>query len=511
MKLERTKNSLRNIAWGIINRFITLLFPFVLRTILIQTLGAEYLGLNSLFTSILSVLNLAELGFSSAIVFSMYKPIAQNDNKMICALMAYYRKVYSVIGLVITGLGLIILPFLPQLIKGSHPSNINLYSLYLLFLINTTISYFLFAYKLSILTAHQREDILSKVEIGIRAICYTLQAIVLLRLKNYYLYILLNIVYTIIYNITSAIWSNKLYPQYKCIGLLDAESKRLMRKNIGGLMIGKLCMVSRNSFDSIFISAFLGLQIVAIYGNYYYIMNAIIALLTICMTSISAGIGNSVATETVEKNYRDMNKIAFIYSWIAGWCTVCLCCLYQPFMKLWMGDDMLFPMSNVCLICVYFYTLSMGDVRSKYANAAGLYWESRNYVLAEAVVNIILNYILGKIAGVQGIIIATILTIVFINFVWGTRVVFNFYFINYKFTEYIYKHCFYFIIILFGIIVTYSITNLIGDRGINTLVVKAIICIIVPNIIFYLSYCRCSIFKDAKGMVDNILKVNAKC
>lgn len=506
MKLERSKNAIRNIVWGLINRVVTLLFPFVIRTILIYTLGSEYLGLNSLFTSILTVLNLAELGFSTAIVFSMYKPIAENDSNMICALMAYYKKVYLVIGIAVFTVGMVIMPFLPRLISGSYPDDINLYGLYLLFLVNTSISYFLFAYKVSILTAYQREDILSKVDVVLRIVTYSLQALILLRFGNYYAYVIINIAYTVLNNIVCAFISDKKYPQYKCKGQLSKAAKNSLKKNISGLVIGKICLVSRNSFDNIFISAFLGLQIVAIYGNYYYIMSAIVGILGIFMTAISAGVGNSVVAESVEKNYKDMNKINFIYEWIAGWCTICLFCLYQPFMKIWMGEDMLFPTVDVILICLYFYSLSMGDVRSKYSHAAGLFWESRYYVLAEAIVNIILNYFLGKIFGVSGIILATIVTIVTVNYIWGSHIVFKYYFKQYKIINFFMKNLLYFLVTVIGAGVTFGIVHAIPDKGIGMFLVKGAICLIIPNVFFLICYSKTAVFKDAKEMIIRILR-----
>lgn len=147
MEIERTKNSARNIRWGIIQKLAQSLGPFVVRTVLIYVMGAEYAGLNSLFTSILSVLSLTELGFSQAIVYSMYKPVAEGDKEKICALLNIYKRAYHVIGYVILGIGCAIIPLIPFLISGDVPAGINLYILYIIYLLNTVISYFLFAYK----------------------------------------------------------------------------------------------------------------------------------------------------------------------------------------------------------------------------------------------------------------------------------------------------------------------------------------------------------------------------
>ena len=162
MRLAKTKNAVRNIFFGAVFKIITLLGPFIIRTMILWIMGSEYIGLNSLFTSILSFLSLAELGVGSALVYSMYKPIAEDDQDMICALLNLYRKMYRIIGMIILGVGLLLLPFLNKLVKGEAPADVNLYILYLIYLFNTVISYVMFAYKQSLLTAFQRSDIISK-------------------------------------------------------------------------------------------------------------------------------------------------------------------------------------------------------------------------------------------------------------------------------------------------------------------------------------------------------------
>ena len=162
MKIDRTKNAGRNIVFGCMLKIYQIVMPFIMRTLMIYYMGIQYLGLNSLFTSILQVLNLAELGVGSAMVYSMYKPIAVDDKKMICALMKLYRTYYRVIGIIIAFLGLCLVPFIPKLIKSDVPADINIYILYILNLSVTVLSYWLFAYKNCLLDAHQRTDVASK-------------------------------------------------------------------------------------------------------------------------------------------------------------------------------------------------------------------------------------------------------------------------------------------------------------------------------------------------------------
>lgn len=506
MKLERSKNAIRNTSFGVINKIVMIIFPFIVRTVFIHTLGAEFLGMNSLFTSILTVLSLAELGFGNAIVFSMYKPIAEDDIDTINALLYYYRKIYHYIGSVMLIVGIALIPLLPSLINGTYPNTINLTLVYLIYLLNSVLSYFMFGYLGAIISSHQREDILSKVNIVICSIMYFIQILVLVLGENYYAYLTILPIFTIINNLTTAYIAKKTYPQYYPKGRLCVNLKKDIRQKIGGLVISKLTNVTRNSFDSIFISMYLGLLDTAIYNNYYYILNSISAILIIVPTSINAGAGNSVAMESVRKNYNDMNRVNFLYMWIAGWFSVCMLCLFQPFMRLWVGENYLFPLSTVILLCIYFYSLKMGDIRSVYVGACGIWWEVRYRAIIEALVNIILNWILGKYFGVAGIITATLVSLLLINFLWGSTMIFKYYFVDINPRDYYLRNIINFIITCIAAFVTFKICVLIQDKGIISFLVKTVICMVIPNIIFLLFYYKTSYYKESMLWVRNVTK-----
>lgn len=210
MKIEKTKNASRNIVFGVFLKLYQILFPFVMRTVMMYTIGVQYLGLNSLFTSILQVLNLAELGVGSAMVFSMYKPIAEDDSTTICALMKLYKIYYRVIGGIILVIGLVLTPFIPRLISGTIPADMNVYILYLLNLFATVMTYWLFAYRNSILQAHQRNDVASKVTLGTDTVKYILQIVALVFLHNYYYFVIVLFLTQILNNIFTAIAAKKI-------------------------------------------------------------------------------------------------------------------------------------------------------------------------------------------------------------------------------------------------------------------------------------------------------------
>ena len=506
MRIERVKNTKRNIVFGFINKIVLIVLPFLMRTIILYRLGEQYLGLNSLFSSILQVLNLSELGFSSAIVYSLYKPIAENDTDRICALMGYFRKTYRRIGLFIGGVGLLLLPFLPSLIKGDCPDAVNVYVLYLIYLGNTMISYLFFAYKSALLTAHQRVDVISNIGTITQGGMVLLQSMILLVTGNYYLYILMMPLFTIVNNLLVSYQVKRLYPDYAGRGELAQEDIQSIRKQVYGLMINKVCVVTRNSFDSIVISATLGLTATAIYSNYYYIMTSILGIMTVICDGMLGGIGNSLVMESREKNYQDLKKINFPYMWLGGWCTICLACLYQPFMQLWAGPKMMFDNGTVLLFCLYFYVLKMGDVRGLYSDAAGLWWNNRIRALCESICNLGLNLILVHVWGVAGVIFATLISLLVINFGFGSQIVFKHYFKNGKLGEYFLLHGKYAAVTGMVGCVTYGVCSLVPGCGILALMGKGIVCCIVPNLLYIALYHRSQEFKTAIPWVLGVLK-----
>lgn len=502
---SRVKNAKRNIFSSVINKVFSILMPFVIRTIIINELGIEYLGLDNLFVSILQILNLSEMGISSAIVYCLYKPISEGDNEKIYALYNFIRKAYHYIGLGILLVGLIIVPFLRYFIAGSIPEDVNLYLLYFIYLFNTVISYFLFAYKNALLNAYQRIDISTNILTISRMLMYILQIVLLIIFQNYYIYAIMLPLCTIINNYITKYYTDKLFPDIVAKGNLEEETKDKLKKQIGGVFVTKICTVSRNSLDSIVISAYLGLSVTAIYGNYYYILSGVLALLVILTSSIIPSIGNSIATNTVEKNYKDFIKFNFMYMWIAGICTVCLYNAYQPFMKMWVGKDMMFDNTIVVLFTIYFYSLTIGSVRAAYAEAAGLWWENRYKSILEAVLNIVLNIILGKFFGVVGILAATILTVVFINYGFSAQILYKMYFKNYKISDYFVKTLFYSIVIFVVCVITYYINNHIMLDGIIGIILKVIIAFIISNFIFWICFRKLTEYATTVSWVKKIL------
>lgn len=481
MKIDRITNSKRNMLFGIISRICYTVLPFINRTIIIYVLGVEYLGLNSLFSSVLNILNLAELGFGSAIVYSMYKPIAENDDNKICALLSYYKKIYRIIGLGILIAGIIALAFIDKLVKGDVPIDVNIRIIFLIQLLNVVISYFLWAYKTSLLSAFQREDLISKISIITICLQYVVQFVSLFVFRNYYIYLVILPIFTILNNILKAIVTNKYYSKYKCRGTLDYETKSIITEKVRALLLHKIGGVVANSLDNIVISAFMGLVAIAIYNNYWYIYSSVCYFIAIFHNSVLAGIGNSIAMESRENNYRKFNDLNFVNVWIVGWCSCCLMCLYQPFMELWVGKDLMYSLDVVILFVIYFYINMARRTVVTFKEASGLWTEDKYKPIVSAVFNIILNIILIQIIGIPGVVISTILSFLVIEIPWETSVLFKKYF-KISVSSFIIAQLLYGLFFVVIIMVTYLICTSINIGLVGTLVFRGIVCLIIPNV-----------------------------
>ena len=504
-KISRTENTKRNIIASIAMLLVQMFFQFLSRTVIVHYLGADYLGLSSLFTSVLSVLSMAELGFSTAIIYNLYKPLANNDTASVCALLAYYRKIYRTVGIIILSAGLVMLPFLRFVIKGEIPADINMYLLYLLYLINTSTSYFLFAHKTALLTAIQRLDLTKIVTMIVYIVQYSLQIVALILFRNYYLYIIWMILGSALINVANAYVARKKFPQYECRGDVSDKTKKDIMTRVEGLLICKISGVTYTSMDSIIISAFIGLSTVAIYNNYITIFNAVCSVLTLVRGAMQASVGNSVASESVEKNYKDLCLWQFLFSIIATWCTSCMLCLFQPFMSVWMGNDMLLPVSVEIIICAWFMISIVQHPYYLYLSGNGLWNEMKWSYVFSTVFNLVMNIILGKYFGVFGIVLASFLSNLICGTFWQCIIIFKQYFKRTP-KSYFIRQGLYFAVAIIICFVSYMVCGLINVGGLQGLIIKAVVCIAVTTGLLLVIYVKTKSFKKAAAFAKRVLK-----
>lgn len=501
---SRTKRSIKNVFSGIILKVVAILFPFVIKTVIINVLGVNYLGLNSLFSSILMILSLSELGIGTALVYNMYKPIAEGDTEKVCALLRTYRNVYRVIGCVIGIIGIALMPFLDVFVKGECPADINLYVLYLIYLFNTVISYFLFAYKKSLWEASQLNGRNNILETITTTFMYIMQIIVLLVFRNYYVYIIFLPISTLMLNLLRNHFVSKDFPEYKCRGKLEKGFIKSLYKKVKALLGHKIGSTVIVSADSIVISSVLGLETLAIYSNYYQIINALIGVVTIFYNSITASIGNLLINANINEKLNNFNVLNFINNWIVGWFSICLLCLFQPFMKLWMGESLMFDFYIVILFVIYFYSWLFRRIGLTYKDAAGMWEEDFWKPYIGVIVNIVANIVLCHYIGVSGAIISTIIIMLFIYFPWETKVIFDKIFKQSP-KKYYLKMLKYTILTILTGIITYLTCNLLNGNSILILILKVIICAILPNIVFICMYHKTAEYQNMKKRIINMV------
>lgn len=510
MKRNRTVNTIRNTISGIFNKIISIWMPFLTRTVIIYVLGMEYAGLNGLFSSILQVLNLAELGISTAVVWCMYKPMVTQNKELLCALLKHIRKLYYVIGGIIAVIGIVIIPFLPYLISGDVPSDLNVTIMYGIYLLNTVIGYFFYSYKSTLLNAGQNVGIISNINSGIIFLQSLAQILVVIIFKNYYVFLILMPIFTLINNLWVSYAVKKLYPDITCKNELPESIKKNISVRIKGLFVTRICNTTRNALDSIFISAFLDLTTVAIYGNYYYIMYAVTGVLNAITTAMTASVGNSLVTESVDKNYHDMRKFNFLFNWIVGFFTCCLLTMYQPFMQIWMGKEGLFSFHMVIIFCLYFYFLNMGSIRAVYHDAAGLWWEARYRAIFEAVLNLILNIALTRALGTFGTVLGTLISLIFINYIYGAQIVFKYYFKGISAREYFVDNGKYGLVTLIACSIAFFVSDKINNSGFMGIIIGGVTSVLVFNTIYFLFFCRTKLFKESFVAIKSIISNTGK-
>lgn len=394
---------------------------------MIYKIGSEYTGIISLYTSILSVLSLTELGFSNAMVYFMYKPIEDNNSELLCSLLNLYKKIYYIIGSIILTLGLIILYNLTLFIKGPIPQDTNIYVLFSLYLINSVMSYYMYSYKSSLITAYQRNDIISKIRTVVMLFMYFFQ-IIALTFENIYLYAVILIISTIVSNYLYDFYSKKFFPNIYCKGKVTKDILAAIKKKVAGLLLYKLSSTTRTSLDSIVISSFLGLILLTKYQNYFLIVSSVLGFFSVAINAITASVGNSIIVKNVEDNFRDFKKLLFIYMCISGVVSLSILILLQPFILWWVGRELILDYSFVVLFVMYLYVQTMGDIVFLYRTATGLWWEDRLRPICETCLNLLLNILLVQLFGLYGVIGSTLLTLFCINFFWGAYILFRYYF-----------------------------------------------------------------------------------
>lgn len=503
---SRVFNSIKNITYGVANKLLGLVLSLLGRYIFLNILPIEYLGIDGVFSNVLTMLSMADLGFATAMAYSFYKPLAEHDEDKLIRLMTFYRKIYHIIALVVAVIGLMLVPFLDYLINTNHDiQHLTLY--YLISLFNTVVSY-LFAYKQSIVTADQKYYIISKYSMWIAFAKIIFQTIILYLTHNYTAYLCVGVVTTIAYNLLVNHQANKYYPYICKKSQLEHEDKKNIFENLKAVFIYKISEVLMTGTDNTLISVIVNTAAVGLYGNYLTIINKIVQFANIIFGSMTASIGNMVAKESKEKGYELFKSMRMCSSWMAGYISICMFFLIEGFVKMWLGEEYVMPrLVLVAILCNTFYDIMRKPLLA-FREATGLYKKMKYVMLICALCNIVLSIVFGAFlhGGVAGIILASLVSRLCTSFWYEPIVLYKDYFgvSKYKYFRDTIESI---LLCLFTGVVCRGISDRLIVTGVITWIIKGIVCTVVVNVIYFLYYFRS---KEFKNIVRTLVKKSNK-
>lgn len=488
---SRTAYAVKNSFFGIIGKLSMLFIAFVSRTIFIYELGKYYLGVNGLYTDVLNMLSFAELGFGSAMVFALYKPVAEGNDERTRQLMLFYKNVYRLIALVVLVLGLVLVPFLQYIIKGI--GSLSLFELrlyFLIFLINTVTTYFV-SYKYSLANALQKNYLTTNIDTITNVVCSVVQIVVLLLTSNFLAYLLANTFTLVLSRFVIAVYLNREFPilKEKPIHPLDRQSRQAILHEVKGLAIQKFSSIAIYSTDSIIISAVptLGITMVGSVSNYNMIINSISGIIVILFNAAISGFGNLAVTSSRQHFKEVFFESNLVNFWIYGVCTVCMFVLLSPFIELWVGPDYLIDKISLLLILVNFYLQGQSVIYNNARVAKGNFNLEKWCSLAQALINLVISAIGAFFLGLVGVYIGTVISRVFYMI---TRPLATYrYLFGSSPAEYFKQSARYFFAVIVAVIACHMVCRpILAHTTIVSLFVSAIICLFLSNFLFVLSF-----------------------
>ena len=356
------------------------------------------------------MLSLTDLGISTAISFSLYKPLADNDKESISTLMSFYRKAYTCIGLLIGFLGIALIPFLKYIIKDIDTIN-DVYIIYVIYLINT-VSTYLITYKETLIIADQKKYKIAGIEIIGIIILNCLQILTLMIYKNFIIYLLIQFIVLLFQRIVTNMYISNYYNdvEFNSKKSLLPDDKKSIVKNVKAMFYHKIGEYCINGTDNLIISAFISIDMVAIYSNFLMIINLFNNFITMIYNGITASLGNLIVTESNEKKEEIFNIMNFLAFVIYGGCSVCLVNVFNVFMELWIGPQYCLDMLLVVLIVVNFYLAGMRAPSSIMKSAAGEFDVDKYTPLIQSVINLVVSIALVKKVGLLGVLMGTFIS-----------------------------------------------------------------------------------------------------
>lgn len=518
--MTRTQNSFFNVITGIGSTLLLVLLNFITRSVFIRTLGESYLGIEGVFTNILSMLSLADLGFGSAIVFKLYRPIEENDRPRLRVLVKLYRRTYFIVGCVIAFLGLCLIPFLPKLAKDYYlfsELGLNAAFIFLLYLFNSVSSYWFFAYKSAVVQANQKTYLLNLLGYATSIINSLCQILVLIYAKNFVLYVCVQIGFSVLNNILYALICDRRYPyvREKTPDRISREELKEFFKDCSALFLYRASSVITNASDTIVLSALVGLQTVGLYANYLSIKNSIRSLLFTCLTSINASLGSLYTTGKIEWSRLVYRVVNFCTVIIYGIAAIGMAVLMDDFISLWLGDRFVvttwthngttFYMPIAILIGVEVYAIGIANFCSSFRNAMGLFQELKYRPIATVILNLAICILAVPYLGIAGCIISTIISLSATNLIFDPLIIHK-HALKQSARPYFRRNLVYMIVVLVAGVLAWWVCRLIPLEGILGFIVRGCVCVAIPGILFILCFFRTEEFRFLVDTATSLLR-----
>lgn len=506
----RKENSIKNISFVLVGQVANLIIGFITRKIFVLFLAREYLDLNGLFTNVISVLSLAELGMGSAMVFSLYEPLAKRDTQKIQALMGFYSKAYKLIALVVLTAGIAIYPFLDIFMGAEKPQNIaNVNRFYFLYLANSVISY-LWAYKRSLILADQKNFILVLYKQVLFFALNVVQVLLLIFTGSFLFYMIAQVLNTVVENLLVSRKADQMYPyiRHRQGISLDRESKHSIFKNLRALVYHKVGDVMISSTDNILISMLVGMSWVGLYNNYYMVLGALNTIIAQIFNSITATVGNLSVSEGEDQSYCVFKRILFANFWMMAFCTITLLVEIQPFVDLWLGQAFWLPTATIIILGIKFYLTGLRKTVLMFRDAMGLFWYDRYKPIAEVILNLVASILLAKPFGISGVFAGTVVSTLLTSFWIEPYILYRRGFPSKPLRHYFYRVICYTGITVLLALLTWGICSFLPGNGILGIAVRLLICVLVPNGVLAICFHRTDAFQYywsiAKGIGSTV-------
>ncbi|MBR3305020.1 MAG: lipopolysaccharide biosynthesis protein [Christensenellaceae bacterium] len=504
--MERAANSIRNIIFGIGGQILNLIMSFIYRTVLVRTLGDAYTGIAGSFTNILMIFSLADLGVGTAIIYNLYRPIAENDEIHIRKLMNLYRRAYNIIGTVILAMGFVVMFFLKSFIKETEHVE-NLYLIFAIYVINTASSYFL-AYKGTLITANQKNYIVTSVVYVTSIICYIVQIVLIRLTRNYVVTISIQTATNMLQNVITMRIADRMYPFLKADTdeMPSKEERKKIYSDMRAIVFYRIGAVITNGTDDLIISSALGILIEGIYDNHQLLLTTVKNLLLQFFKGITASIGNLNVLETDEKKFEVYNMIYFANFWLFGFCAICFWTLFRPFITIWIGAERVLPQLTIFIVVLNFYITGMRNVNTTFRETMGIFKEGKYVAIIGAVINLACTILLVNLIGLNGVFLGTTVSTFGFLF-WLEPLILHKYGFKRSSRHYFIKYAIYLACTLAAGFVTGLICDLIfPDPKFFALVGRILISMIVPNAVFFAIFGRTQEFRQLIALVSGVIK-----